>query len=53
VTRSFSSFTEAAAEAGRSRIYGGIHFEFANQNGLESGRQIAEWARVQFADLRA
>jgi PAP2 superfamily len=53
VTRSFSSFTEAAEEAGRSRIYGGIHFEFANQNGLESGRQIAEWVRVQFAGLRA
>jgi len=52
VTRSFSSFTEAAEEAGRSRIYGGIHFEFANQNGLESGRQIAEWVRVQFASLR-
>jgi hypothetical protein len=25
VTRDFSSFTEAAEEAGRSRIYGGIH----------------------------
>ena len=53
VTRSFSSFTEAAEEAGRSRIYGGIHFDFANQNGLESGRQIAEWVRVQFTGLRA
>jgi hypothetical protein len=53
VTRSFSSFTEAAEEAGRSRIYGGIHFDFTNQNGLESGRQIAEWVRVQFAGLRA
>ena len=53
VTRSFSSFTEAAEEAGRSRIYGGIHFDFANQNGLESGRQIAEWVLVRFAGLRA
>ena len=53
VTRSFSSFTEAAEESGRSRIYGGIHFDFANQNGLESGRHIAEWVRVQFTGLRA
>jgi hypothetical protein len=53
VTRGFSSFTEAAEEAGRSRIYGGIHFDFANQNGLESGRHIAEWVRVQFAGLHA
>ena len=40
VTRSFSSFTEAAEEAGRSRIYGGIHFEFANENGLEAADRL-------------
>lgn len=38
--RSFDSFTEAAEEAGRSRIYGGIHFEFDNQAGLLAGRAI-------------
>lgn len=41
--RSFSSFSEAAAEAGRSRIYGGIHFEFDNQAGLAAGRAIARY----------
>ena len=40
VFRSFDSFSDAAAEAGRSRIYGGIHFEFSNQQGLASGHAI-------------
>lgn len=40
VTRSFTSFTEAAEEAGVSRIYGGIHFDFDNTAGLTSGRAI-------------
>jgi hypothetical protein len=39
--RVFVSFSQAAAEAGRSRIYGGIHYEFDNQAGLASGRAIS------------
>lgn len=42
VTRAFSSFQEAAAEAGRSRIYGGIHFGFDDTEGQELGRRVAE-----------
>ncbi|MCA9048638.1 MAG: phosphatase PAP2 family protein, partial [Planctomycetaceae bacterium] len=42
VERSFSSFEAAAEEAGRSRIYGGIHFEFSNQDGLAAGHRIAD-----------
>lgn len=42
VERSFASFSEAAEEAGRSRIYGGIHFEYDNVHGLASGRALAE-----------
>jgi len=38
--RSFESFRQAAEEAGRSRIYGGIHYEFDNQAGLLAGRSI-------------
>ncbi len=41
VTRSFDSFSEAANEAGMSRIYGGIHFQKANTEGLALGRKIA------------
>ncbi|HEV2294716.1 MAG TPA: vanadium-dependent haloperoxidase [Tepidisphaeraceae bacterium] len=43
VFRSFDSFSDAAAEAGRSRIYGGIHFEFGNQQGLVSGHSIGTY----------
>ncbi len=44
VTRSFKSFDEAANEAGRSRIYGGIHFEMDNSAGLAAGKQVADMA---------
>ncbi len=40
VSRSFAGFRSAAEEAGRSRIYGGIHFEFDNSAGLTLGREI-------------
>jgi hypothetical protein len=43
VTRHFSSFSEAALEAGRSRIYGGIHFEPGNLNGLTTGAAIGDY----------
>lgn len=39
-SRSFTSFSEAANEAGRSRIYGGIHYEFDNQDGQTGGRLV-------------
>jgi hypothetical protein len=38
--RSFSSFDEAANEAALSRLYGGIHFSFDNNDGLHCGRCI-------------
>jgi hypothetical protein len=40
VKRSFAKFSAAADEAGRSRIYGGIHWEFDNREGLALGRAI-------------
>jgi membrane-associated phospholipid phosphatase len=43
VTRSFDSFEAAAAEAGRSRIYGGIHYQFDNANGQALGTEVAEY----------
>jgi membrane-associated phospholipid phosphatase len=39
-TRSFDSFDAAAAEAGRSRIYGGIHYQFDNQAAQASGHAV-------------
>jgi len=41
VTRSFKTFWAAAEEAGQSRIYGGIHWQFDNTEGLETGRTLA------------
>jgi hypothetical protein len=41
VTRSFTSLSQAAEEAGQSRIYGGIHWQYDNQDGLASGRALA------------
>ncbi|MGB4826619.1 MAG: vanadium-dependent haloperoxidase [Paracoccaceae bacterium] len=43
-TRHFGSFHAAAEEAAVSRMYGGIHYPFANINGLEQGRCIGAWA---------
>jgi hypothetical protein len=40
VTRRFASFEEAAREAGWSRVYGGIHFIRAVEDGLAQGRGI-------------
>lgn len=40
--RTFPSFTAAADEAGISRMYGGIHFRAAIEQGLEQGRCIAQ-----------
>lgn len=40
--RHFASFTEAAHQAGVSRVFGGIHFQFGNEGGRTVGRCIGE-----------
>src|SRR5687767_1044184 len=40
--RSYGGFKEAAREAGRSRIYGGIHFQFSIERGYETVKRSAE-----------
>jgi hypothetical protein len=40
--RSYKGFWEAAQEAGRSRIFGGIHYECDNRAGLAVGKAVAE-----------
>ena len=42
--RSYSSFTEAADENAASRIYIGIHFRHAVEEGVRHGRRIAAYA---------
>ena len=48
--RKFKSFYEAAAEAAISRMYGGIHYRPAIENGSKQGRQVGEWVlkKVRF-----
>src|SRR5216110_1456912 len=48
VTRSFSTCLDAAAEAALSRIYGGIHFRSANEDGLQAGISIGEWTATHY-----
>ncbi|QHT66774.1 vanadium-dependent haloperoxidase [Rhodocytophaga rosea] len=41
--RSFTSFKQAAKEAAVSRLYGGIHFRDAIDNGFTQGEQIGQY----------
>jgi PAP2 superfamily len=41
VSRSFTRFSDAAREAGLSRIYAGQHFRFDHSAGLELGHDVA------------
>src|SRR5262249_52781997 len=47
-TRSYTGFGQAAIEAGRSRIYGGIHFEFADADGEAAGRALGNYVLHTF-----
>jgi hypothetical protein len=48
LTRSYNSFSEAASEAGRSRIYGGIHWECDNEFGWEAGKALGEYVSANY-----
>jgi hypothetical protein len=43
VYRSFSTCFDAAEEAALSRIYGGIHFRSASEDGFQAGSSLGEW----------
>jgi hypothetical protein len=48
VFRSFATCFDAAEEAAVSRIYGGIHFRFASEDGLQAGISIGEWTVAHY-----
>jgi len=48
VVRSYDSFAEAAAEIGRSRIYGGIHFRSADVEGRKAGTALGRYVVERF-----
>jgi membrane-associated phospholipid phosphatase len=43
VTRSFGSFSEALAEVRNARIFAGIHFRSACNDGQATGAQVGNW----------
>lgn len=51
VTLSWSTFSELADEAGRSRLWGGIHPWFDDTAGREVGRTVAERVREKLTSL--
>jgi hypothetical protein len=48
VYRSFSTCFDAAEEAALSRIYGGIHFRTASEDGLQAGISIGQWTFAHY-----
>ena len=48
VYRSFPTCFDAAEEAAVSRIYGGIHFRSASEDGLQAGTSIGEWTVTHY-----
>ena len=40
--RHFGSFYEAAEEAALSRLYGGIHYQQSNDNGVRQGKIVGQ-----------
>lgn len=51
VTLQWDTLTEAAEEAGISRIYGGIHIQDGNLNGLAVGESVAAQAEIRWDAL--
>lgn len=51
--RHYTSFLTAAEEAAISRLYGGIHFRPAIENGVQQGRAVGEWVvgQIQLKQL--
>jgi hypothetical protein len=52
VFRSFSTCFDAAEEAALSRIYGGIHFRTASEDGLQAGSTIGQWTFTHYLEPR-
>src|SRR5262249_51837335 len=48
IVRSFDSLSQAAKENGMSRIYAGIHFRSAVEDGVKQGRQIGAYTINRF-----
>jgi hypothetical protein len=52
VTRHYARFSELAEQQGRSRVYGGIHFDFELGASHESCAQVADYVADNYAPAR-
>ena len=52
ITRSFTSFSQAARESADSRVYAGIHFRSACEDGLALGRKVGQRAAALYLQPR-
>jgi hypothetical protein len=43
VTRTFTRFSEVCADIVDARVWSGIHFRFADEEGAKIGRRVAHW----------
>jgi hypothetical protein len=50
-TRHYDSFFSCAKEIAQSRLFGGIHFQFSNKNGLITGKRIANYICHNFCKI--
>lgn len=48
ITRSFESFSAAALENGRSRVYLGVHYQWDADQGYISGTRLADYIAANF-----
>lgn len=47
-TRTFSRFSQAIREIVDPRVYSGIHFRTADEQGARIGRKVARWRQAHF-----
>jgi hypothetical protein len=47
-TRHFERFSDALKEVINARVWGGIHFRTADEQGAVIGKQVAKWERKHF-----
>jgi hypothetical protein len=53
VVHNFGGFWQVAEEQAMSRVYGGIHYRFDNEAGLQAGRKVADFVVANFATPRS
>jgi hypothetical protein len=51
-TRNYTSFSQAVDEIVDARVWSGIHFRKADEDGAEIGRRVARWQQHRFPQTR-